>query len=344
MELQIDVCNDIDEKEWNSDVYNSKDGSIFHTFEWIDVLEKEFGRKILIGAWLNGKLVGIFPCIIGSKDQPTKHIRSFRLGFDYGGPVSTVDDRQIVTELISKFEEIAKKEAYKATISTTLDFNFVTEFEALGYTKELGKTFLVDLKKPVDELWNNLEKSARYDVRKATKSGLSVRLAEKRSEIEEYYKLFVDTANRVGFGTDSRSKTFYYDIWDKLYGKGLVKIFFTEFNNEVIAGIVCLLYKTTIIEFDAATLNEYRSYQPHSLLNWHVLEWAHQNGFEWLDLAGADLSNLYQFKKKWGGELYDYFVFTKTYPSLKYKLSQLYYGIRRPIFKIKQRFISNNVY
>ncbi|MFX1518977.1 MAG: lipid II:glycine glycyltransferase FemX [Promethearchaeota archaeon] len=343
MDLQIDVCNGINEKEWNSAVYNSKHGSIFHTFEWVDALEKEFGRKILIGAWLNGKLVGVFPCIIGSKYKPTKHIRSFRLGFDYGGPVSTVDDRQIIMELILKFEEIAKKEAYKATISV-LKWDFLSELEALGYNVSLGKTFLVDLKKPVDELWNKLEKSARYDVRKAIKSGLTVRLADKRLDIEKYYELFVDTANRAGFGPDSRSKTFYYDIWDKLHEKGLVKIFFTEFNNEVIAGTLCLLYKKTIIEFDAATLSEYRSYQPHSLLNWHVIEWGHQNGFEGLDLAGADLSNLYQFKKKWGGELNDYYVFTKTYPSLKYRLLQAYYGIRRPLYKLKKRFVKNEVY
>ncbi|KXH74445.1 MAG: hypothetical protein AM326_00150 [Candidatus Thorarchaeota archaeon SMTZ-45] len=339
MDLQIDVCNDIDEKEWNSVVYNSKHGSIFHTFEWVDVLEKEFGRKILIGAWLNGKLVGVFPCIIGSKDKPTKHIRSFRLGFDYGGPVSIVDDRQIVMELVLKFEEIAKKEALKATIATTLDFNFATEFEALGYTKELGATFIVDLKKSVDELWSNLDRSARKNVRKALNNDFCIRSAKNRIEIEKYYEIFVETAKRAGFSPDSRSKNFYYNIWDNFHEKGLANIFIAELNNETVSDLCVLLYKKTITAFCSGTLNKYLSLQPNSLLFWHVIEWGHKNGFEYFDLAGADLPDLYRFKKKWGSNLTNYYIFTKTYPSLSYRLLTSYYKFRRSLHKIKKRII-----
>jgi len=309
MDLQIDICNDIDKNEWNSVVHNSKDGSIFHTIDWVNLLEKEYGEKVLIGAWLNGKLVGIFPSLVGGREIFPKHIRSFMLGYDHGGPVSINDNQQIIKEMIYKFEEIAKTKANKATIIIPCNGKGASVFEEVGFSKRLESTFIVDLKKPVDELWKNLDSKARGGVRKATKRGLTVRLAEKR-----------------------------YNIWDNLLEKGLANIFFIELNDEIIAGSVNLLYKKTITGFCAGTFHEYRSYQPSSFLYWHIIEWGNKNGFEYLDLGGGlYVPSLYQFKKKWGGELHDYCVFTKTYPSLKYKLSQFYYGIRRPIFKIKEK-------
>ncbi|MFX1518980.1 MAG: lipid II:glycine glycyltransferase FemX [Promethearchaeota archaeon] len=345
MDLQIDICNDIDENEWNSVVYNSKDGSIFHTIDWVNLFEKEYGEKVLIGAWLNGKLVGVFPSIVGGREIFPKHIRSFMLGYDLGGPVSINTDPQIIKEMICKFEEIAKTKANKATIVVPCNGNGVSEFEGVGFSKRLESTFIVDLKKPVDELWNNLDKSARKSVRKANKSGLSVRLAEKRSEIETYYDLFLDTTNKAGLDLGFRSKNFYYNIWDKLHAKGLAKIFFIEYNDEIIAGSVNLVYKKTIIGFCTGMFSDYRAYQPSSLLYWHIIEWGNKNGFEYLDLGGGlYVPSLYQFKKKWGGELNHYYIFTKTYPSLKYKLLQAYYGIRRPLHKLKKRIIKNEIY
>ncbi|MFX1518978.1 MAG: lipid II:glycine glycyltransferase FemX [Promethearchaeota archaeon] len=337
MDLQIDICNDIDENEWNSVVYNSKDGSIFHTFEWVDVLEKEYGEKVLIGAWLNGKLVGVFPSIVGGREIFPKHIRSFMLGYDHGGPISINDNQQIIKEMVYKFEEIAKTKANKATIVVPCNRNGTSEFEEVGFSKRLESTFIVDLKKPADELWKNLDSNARGSVRKAIKKGLTIRLANKRSEIERYYNLFLETTGKAELDLGFRSKKFYYNIWDELSANGLAKIFFVELNDEIISGAVILLYKKTIIGFCAGTLNEYRAYQPSSLLYWHIIEWGNKNGFEYLDLGGGlYVPSLYQFKKRWGGELTDYYVFTKTYPSLKYRLLQAYYGIRRPLYKLKQ--------
>ncbi len=345
MNIQIDICNDIDENEWNSVVYNSKHGTIFHIIDWIDLLEKEYGKKILIGAWLDGELVGVFPSILSSRDFYTKHIfskhmRSFRLGYDHGAPVSIVDNHQIIMEMISRFEEIAKKEADKATIVTPFNWNYVSELEGLDFEKRVASTFLVDLKKSREKLWNNLERNVRRNVRNAIKRGLTIRFAKNRSEMERYYEIRLETANRQGLDPNFRSKTFYYNIWDRLCRNGLAKILLVEFNNEIISGAVILLFKNKLIGFCSVTISKYRTYPPHSILNWHIIEWGNNNGFESFDLGGGlHDENLYKFKRNWGGDLTDYYIFTKTYPSVKYKLLKSYYAIRQSLYKIKKRFI-----
>jgi lipid II:glycine glycyltransferase (peptidoglycan interpeptide bridge formation enzyme) len=356
MNLQIDLYEDVNEKEWNSVVYNSKHGSIFHTIDWVNLLEKEYGKKVLIGAWLNGNLVGVFPSILGNRDffttyTFTKHIRSFRLGCDHGAPISIVDDPKIITGLLFKFQEIAKKVADKATIVTPFDWNYESELEALGFKKRIASTFIVDLRKSREELWSNLERNVRRKVRNAIKRGLTVRFAKNRYEMEKYHELRLDTARRQGLDPDLRSKTFYYNVWDKLRRKRLVKILFVEFNGEIISGAVILLFKKMITGFCSVTHTKYRTYQPHSLLNWHIIEWGNNEGFEYFDLGGGLYNqNLYRFKKKWGGDLNSYYIFSKEFPSMKYKLSKSYYSIkykllapyyaiRRVLYKVKKRLI-----
>ena len=354
------MCKFVNEKEWNSVVYNSKHGSIFHTIDWVNLLEKEYGRKVLIGAWLNGKLVGVFPSILGNRDfftkYPfTKHIRSFRLGCDHGAPVSIVDNPKIIIEMLFKFQETAKNVADKATIVTPLNWNYESEIETLGFKKRVASTFIVNLRKSWEELWSNLERNVRRNVRNAIKRGLTVRFAKNKYEMEKYHEMRLDTASRQGLDPDLRSKTFYYSVWNRLCRKGLAKILLVEFNGEIISGAVILLFKKMITGFCSVTLTKYRTYQPHSLLNWHIIEWGKNNDFEYFDLGGGLYNqNLYRFKRKWGGELNSYYIFCKDYPSMKYKLSKLYYwinyrlsasyyAIRRTLYKLKKRFIKKRI-
>ncbi|MFX1518981.1 MAG: lipid II:glycine glycyltransferase FemX [Promethearchaeota archaeon] len=342
MDLQIDICNDIDENEWNSVVRNSKDGSIFHTIDWVNLLEKEYGEKVLIGAWLNGKLVGVFPSIISCMDSYTTHIRSYTLTYEHGGPISINADPQIIRGMVLKFEEIAKDKADKATIVTPCNWNFTPELERVGFSKRLESTFIVDLKKPINELWQNIKKGTKRSVKKAQKNRITIRSATKRSEMETYYNMFVETMNRAGIDPSSRSNTFYYGIWDQLCEKGSAKIFFAELNDEIISGKLLFLFGKTITAFCSGTISEYRIYQPNSLLAWHVIEWGHKNGYEYFDLGGGtNVPNLYEFKRSWGGDLIDYYILTKNYPSIKYRLSALYYGIRHAIYNFKKKFIEH---
>ena len=45
-------------------------------------------------------------------------------------------------------------------------------------------------------------------------------------------------------------------------------------------------------------------------MQWHLIEWGHDRGCRWLDFGGAEplsddpkMKSIYEFKRKWGGEL-----------------------------------------
>ena len=325
--LEIEFCEEINHEEWNNLIFQSEYGTIFHTNEWVRLLEKEYGPKLLITARLEGKLVGVFPSIV-NVGRFFDSLRSFNYGYDFGGPVSLVNDESILESLVRAFDKLAEKNYLKVKITLPLNWKHKGLFESFKFTVHNSITFVVDLTKSIDDLWKNLEGRARRAVRKAQKKKVEVRIA-KADDIEIYYDLFVDTAKRAGFDPSFRSISFYRNLWTSLCEKGLAKIFLAEYKNQIISGIVFLTYKDAIIGFCSGTDNDFRNYEPNSLLFWKIIDWGNKNDFKSFDTAAANLPNLYKFKKVWGGKLIDHPIYSKEYASIKSRIRKLGYKIKQ---------------
>ena len=61
--IELKVVEREELEEWDNIVKGSPYGTIFHTLEWMEILEKTFKvEKLQLGIYKSNELVGVFPC------------------------------------------------------------------------------------------------------------------------------------------------------------------------------------------------------------------------------------------------------------------------------------------
>ena len=169
--------------------------------------------------------------------------------------------------------------------------------------KDVNATVIVDLKVSEEEIFNRLQKDARWGVKKAQKSGLIV---EESRDFEIFYPIYEKMMKELGVKAETIEHV----------RENSSVLFLCKKDNKIIGGAV-LHIKDSIPKLTrAASLIEYRPMQPNNLLYWHCIMWSKKRGFEKLDLGGwqinarGQIEGVNKFKERWGEVVY----FSKGYP------------------------------
>ncbi len=180
-------------------------------------------------------------------------------------------------------------------------------FLKIGY-----KTFLVNLSKSKEDIYSSFDYTgARYKINKAQKSGVIVRRAETPAEKRQFYDFYRTFArdpkrrNKILVlqeGELDRLDIFYAISTEGEYlgGTGLLPSTDRRY----------LLYKYS------ATLH--RACE-NELLIWHAIQYAKDAHYAYFDMSwmwpaddkNTDQYRLYQFKKKFGGNLVPFYTYVK---------------------------------
>lgn len=193
--------------------------------------------------------------------------------------------------------------------------------------KDVQATIEIDLKnKKEEDLWNSLDKDARWGVNKAEKSGLKIELTENENTWKEFYKIYKKTCqygNIIPFEFKDIKKS---------------KLFACFLKNKLIAGAVVRIKDKKIILFLNASSHEFLKYQPNNLLYWSIIKWGKQEKFEIFDLGGYQLNakksnklyHINRFKSRWGGEIKKYHIYSKNpFYILGRKIIRNFYFIKK---------------
>jgi len=173
--------------------------------------------------------------------------------------------------------------------------------------KDIQATIEIDLSKTIEELWNALDKDARWGVNKAKKEGLTVQEA-KEEDWQEFYPIYADTCKRgviPPLPLEEIKKS---------------KLFVCKKDTNIIAGAAIKQKEGRIELFLNASLPEFLKFQPNNLLYWNLIEYGKSNNFRIFDLGGYQLkaksgNKLYEvnrFKERWGGRIATYYVYSKN--------------------------------
>ena len=175
-------------------------------------------------------------------------------------------------------------------------------------------TFRIDLTKPSETLWKNLNKKTRNAVRKAMKKEVTMRDVRGEEELKAYYKLYLSTQKR--HGSPPNSFKLFKKIYDAFSRKNKAKVLLAEHERKPIAGIIAFCHNNIIYWWGNVTDSEHRSLNPTNLLLWKIIEWGADNGYQVLDLGRTRKeTTIYRFKSGWGGKegpLPDYVYFLNS--------------------------------
>lgn len=346
MNYKIEIKNKTNE-EWNIALKKSKKTTLYQTKQWGDYLmdylkvepffmtikeDKKLVAQLLFfkaSYFYDFNLSGIYKVI-----SPFKNL--FKVLTWAQGPI--IYDREnyvdILKSILGKIEEFAKKNqifmiknSYLPIIPTNKD-PMLDIFKSRGYTTKLWATFAIDLTRDLDEIWANIKKEARKNVKRTIKYGVIVKRTKNLEDAYEYCKIMMEHKQRMGV---KRNMDKCLD-WIKKQLKYLndnFNLFIAYYKNIPISGLITWDFNGIINEVGVAHSNFALKNKIYAqdLIKWEIIKWGHETGKRIYDLTGVNPNpqtdkekGIYRFKSKWGGELVRYNIYSKYYPSKRLTL------------------------
>jgi len=318
---------DTEDKEeiqsWENFLLENNDGNILQSSLMGDVFRSSSFDWNLIVAKQNDSIVGgvlstIWP---GEKFRFLSRFSTFKTTY---GPVIVAknDKEKIASDLLKKLEETVLKRGGMKHIILTNNCWMHEEIKSLGYQVNpyvVGCTFLLDLRKSEEELWNSFKKRFKRSVRNAEKYDIEIKEARNQNAPLIMYNLNVETAKRLKVPPNPFS--FLSNVWEKLAKNGHAKFFFAYHRGKPIAGSIVLLYKRTMYAYSTFVPEEAVELSPNQMLKWFIVRWGKNNGYEFFDLLFApsgeykknSIWGQYFFKKSLGGKEIPVFYYEKNY-------------------------------
>lgn len=163
------------------------------------------------------------------------------------------------------------------------------------------RTRLVDLRKPEEELWQDMHRKARQSVTKSRRLGARVVTAG-GERLEDYHRVYRDSAARAGMF--ARSFDTFRLLWDELAPRGMVHLSFAELEEtgEPVATLLLTSAGGRAFDMYGGTSVEGEKRRANYLLKWEALVRCRSAGFHEYDLWGLPHPGIAQFKAGFGGE------------------------------------------
>lgn len=237
------------------------------------------------------------------------------------GPVGDVHDAELMDFLFAEVKKLARE---KGAVFLKLDPDismedqkFAEYLQTRGF-KAAGKgegfegiqpkfVFRLDLAPDTETLFQNFHQKTRYNIRLASKKGVTVRENCGKEDLPAFYEILKETTERDKFLV--RSYRYFEEMWDLLAPSGFLKLFMADYENRPIAGTLAFLFGDKAWYIYGASSNRDRRVMPNYLLQWTMIKWAKEKDCNLYDFRGVSgnlaednpLYGLYRFKKGFNG-------------------------------------------
>ena len=296
-------------KEWETFLQTSSDGTFFHSLEWKEVIEKSFSYSpvYLVAKEINGAVVGICPGFT-LNFGPLKAYVSMPHS-DYGGPV--IDKNYFQKASLSLWIFLKRfcsdKDIAYAKISFMND-RLGRFFESSVGFVETGKGVMeIDLKTTPSELiWNKVfSRKTRKKIRHIDRDFSYVQEARSKSDLRDFYNLYYK--NMKFIGASAYPYRIIKNMWEILYPKNL-RIWLIGKEKGIGGQLVFKHGQRTyifLVGIDRAISGQYSVF-PY--LIWKEIKKAEDEGYRYVSLGStsSDPKNPHYLQKKGvGGSFFE---------------------------------------
>ena len=362
------ISTEINSNDWNSELKKSDYSTYLQTAEYLNINSNENTFPIFISV-LDEKnaVVGQLGLLIiktsvqyGSalfqKLSKTISGVSTRGIWQYGPTIHTenkMEKKEILRMILKANNEIIKKynlvfiEGYSAPLDVSLCDEEIKEYEKYGYNTKKFVAFLTDLKKPIEEIWKNVQQYAKKNVNRAAKRGVTIKELKTFEDSKQAISLFQKWGKTKGLiisDPEQQLKKF----WDR-QNSGFEKTFLAFKEEQLVSSITISHFNNIVVPIQV--LNSYSSIARNlggPALTWYAIKWSKEFKFGIYDITGGPLLpeneqvndkkrpfSLIHYKKKWGGKQYIHYHFIKINKKSSYM-------IYKKLFKILKWYHNKN--
>lgn len=290
---ELDPCKD---SRWNTLVENHPRASVFHSSNWLRVLQAVYGYQPVAFTSCgpgNALTNGLVFCYINSRLTGRRFVS---LPFsDHCEPL--VDRADELDEMLVRVNERAyENKAKYIEIRPVL----LTPGTNSGLTKSRTyRSHRLDLQRSTDTLFHNFHKDCvQRKIRRAEREGLKYEVGNSERLLQMFFQLFVKTRRRQRLPPQPLA---WFQGLASAFGDDL-EIHIASKSDVPLAGIMTLCHKKSITYKYGGSDASLHRVGGMALLLWNTIREAKEKGLHELDLGRSDLTNqgLIAFKEHWG--------------------------------------------
>jgi hypothetical protein len=309
--MKTEIFSNLDSTRWNEIINRSINGTLFHTWEWLKIVELHSESKL-------------FPLVFFDADDntpfgaiPLFYIKRFGLKMIFSPPPGTAITLGPV--LINKGYKQHKFELSYLDFQSNID-NFIKNkgsnftlmltspgiidirpFSWSHYSATPGYTYKIDLSQGEEILWNNLRKNTRRDISIAQKKGIVIEEQSNKAALEFVYSSSVAryARSRQRWAVE---KSYVIDLYDQ-FSQNSIKIYASLYQGKIVTALACTIFKDTVVAWMGGAKNDISALEANKLLYWDIIAKAANNRYKYFELMGANTRHLCEFKSMFGPQV-----------------------------------------
>ncbi len=284
----IRIRDDASAGAWDSFVMAAPDATVYHLSAWAGIIREAFGHRTRqLSAWEGDRLVGILPLVVFRSTLFGRFVTSVPF-VNYGGVVasSPAAAQALLDEAVAE----ARRQGARS-----LELRHrVRQFPDLS-VKTHKVAMVLPMAASAEIQWDGLDRKLRNQVRKAEKSGLTVKVGGVEL-LDGFYEVFAE--NMRDLGTPVQAQSFFARIMAALPSQTAILQVLHE--GRPIAASFVVWHRGTMEVPWASSLRRYNPLCANVLLYWEMLKFCLAQGCHTFDFGRSTPNEgTYQFKKQW---------------------------------------------
>ncbi|HTY91876.1 MAG TPA: GNAT family N-acetyltransferase [Methanocella sp.] len=329
--MTIEIISD--KGQWDGFIEESPYGMLFHRWDYLKTIEKYIGYDLLTyGIFKGSTLIGVLPLFYKKKGgiklvySPPPGTLTYTpyMGLVMGDIYATVRQRKKESYLDLAWNDVSRELKRLApnyvSITFVPDMNDIRPMIWDGYNTQLLYTYLIDLDRPLDDMWNDFESDCKKNIRSCEKYDLTIM---QTSDVDTFY-------SNMGESLKAHGKTFFRRQ-DSGFLKELIalfpdniKLYFLYRGSEVLGMTIDCMYKGLYMGWCGDNVIN-RDLKVNEYLEWEKIKAAKSEGYKCYENWGGDMKRLNVFKSKFNPKLMPYYHVKKL--DAVGKLSDFGYGM-----------------
>jgi peptidoglycan pentaglycine glycine transferase (the first glycine) len=303
------------EEAWDAFVAASGQPTHLQTTAWAQVKSENGWRAVRVALPVRARVVGAQMLIRGSAGR-----LPLGLGYVGRGPLTGLvtgdgeeDDAAqpstLDADALGAFTEKARDVARRLRLAyirmePDLAPDSAPVLRGLGWRPaphvQPESTQVIELGRPLDEVWAGLHRKARQSVNKARRLGITVVEAD-GSRLSDFYNVHMSAARRAGIVP--RAESTYRQMWNVLAPRGMARLLFAErgSSGQVLAALFLVSFSKRVVDLYGGTTRDGDATRANYILKWEAIQCSRAAGFTEYDMWGLPHAGIAQFKKGFGG-------------------------------------------
>jgi lipid II:glycine glycyltransferase (peptidoglycan interpeptide bridge formation enzyme) len=292
-----------DKKRWDQFVETSPQGLLFHKWDFLKTVERHSKYRFLPYCVYSGEeLRCIFPFFVGRERgltvmcSPPPNTQIWYLGFAFDPSVQALKAiarekilDQVTDELCREIDTIGANFVHFTTVPNFIDVRF---FTWKNFTAHFGFTSVIDLEKPLDEIWASFSRRCRQGIKHLSAFSPEI---QQTSDVSPMLDIWRERFSELGIEVPLLSDSYLKELVATFPQD--VTVYSVSIDGRLAAATACCVMQKQRYGYWIGNVNARKDMSVNDYLIWEIVKRAKSEGFKKLDLGGAN-QRLSRFKSK----------------------------------------------